>query len=171
MKLHTKVIVIFLILFICVVSDQVTKKIAVHYLAGSGAVTFLHNTVVLKYAENTGGFLSMGSKISDGIRFWIFSVFVALFLCSMLFYLLFSKSLTKSQIVILSVILGGGFGNLFDRFHNNGKVVDFMNVGIGPVRTGIFNVADLFITFGVIFLVILLVAEGRKNRRENSDSE
>ena len=105
--------------------------------------------------------MGLGAAIPENIRFWVFSVFVALFLIIMFFYLVFSKSFTARQIFILSVILGGGMGNLIDRLMNDGRVADFMNVGIGPVRTGIFNVADLYITFGAIYLVWLLMTEGR----------
>jgi signal peptidase II len=52
------------------------------------------------------------------------------------------------------LIIGGGFGNLLDRFLNDGAVIDFMNLGLGWLRTGIFNVADMAITGGVIFLLV-----------------
>ena len=48
---------------------------------------------------------------------------------------------------------GGGFSNLFDRTVHGGYVVDFINVGFGALRTGIFNVADVAITVGVLLLV------------------
>ena len=61
-----------------------------------------------------------------------------------------------SLVVFLSgaFILAGGIGNLIDRATQNGLVTDFLNVGIGPVRTGIFNVADMAVTFGVIVFII-----------------
>ena len=58
--------------------------------------------------------------------------------------------------VSLSYILAGGIGNLIDRISNNGLVTDFMNVGIGPVRTGIFNIADIGVMFGAAVLVFCL---------------
>jgi len=50
-------------------------------------------------------------------------------------------------------IAGGGISNIYDRMFNNGHVIDFMNAGIGPVRTGIFNVADMAITGGIIVML------------------
>ena len=167
MKQHKKIIFILLILLISIVSDQVTKKIAFENLAGIEKISFLYDTIVLRYAENTGGFLGLGSSIPENVRFWIFSVTVAIFLLFMLLYIVFSKAFTFYQTMALAAILGGGIGNLIDRFQYNGRVVDFMNLGIGPVRTGIFNVADLFITFGAILLFILLIMEGRKNKEKN----
>ena len=53
-------------------------------------------------------------------------------------------------------ILYGGIGNLIDRICNNGLVTDFINFGIGPIRTGIFNVADMAITSGAIAIGCLI---------------
>jgi signal peptidase II len=52
--------------------------------------------------------------------------------------------------VSVALIVGGGVSNLVDRLRYGGYVVDFLNVGIGPVRTGIFNVADMAIMVGVV---------------------
>ena len=55
----------------------------------------------------------------------------------------------------LALILSGGVGNLIDRVLRGGLVVDFMNVGIGTLRSGIFNVADLGIVGGLVLLLAL----------------
>jgi signal peptidase II len=46
-------------------------------------------------------------------------------------------------------VAAGGLGNLWDRLATGGWVVDFMNLGVGPLRTGIFNVADVALMAGV----------------------
>ncbi len=163
MKLRTRIIFISLILIVSIASDQITKRIAQTHLSGSGAISFFHNFFILTYAENTGGFLGFGSAVPGNIRFWVFSVLVAVFLILLLGYLIFSKAFTARQVFALSAVLGGGIGNLIDRLMDQGRVTDFMNVGIGPVRTGIFNVADLFITFGAIFLFLFLVTDRKKS--------
>jgi signal peptidase II len=170
MKLKTRVILIPLILFVSVISDQLTKKIAQAFLAGHEKISFFHNVFVLQYTENTGGFLGMGAAIPESIRFWVFSVVVALFLVLLLVYLVFSKAFTFGQVFALSAVIGGGTGNLIDRLLNDGRVVDFMNAGIGPLRTGVFNVADMLITFGSILLFILLLVKGRKNNEKKPES-
>lgn len=53
-------------------------------------------------------------------------------------------------------MLSGGTGNLWDLVIHDGRVIDFMNVGIGSLRTGIFNVADFRITNGVVLLAFEL---------------
>jgi signal peptidase II len=55
--------------------------------------------------------------------------------------------------VAASLILGGGIGNVIDRVAR-GNVIDFLNFGIGNVRTGIFNIADVAIMAGVFLLAI-----------------
>jgi signal peptidase II len=59
----------------------------------------------------------------------------------------------RFSVVAAALIIGGGFSNLLDRLYNDGLVVDFMNAGIGPVRTGIFNLADVAIMAGSGMLV------------------
>jgi len=51
-----------------------------------------------------------------------------------------------------ALVCSGGLGNLIDRIGRHGYVTDFLNVGIGPVRTGIFNVADFALMIGVVLL-------------------
>jgi len=53
----------------------------------------------------------------------------------------------------LALVFAGGASNLVDRIVR-GSAVDFLNVGVGPLRTGIFNVADVAITLGVVLLVL-----------------
>ena len=52
------------------------------------------------------------------------------------------------------LIAAGGMGNLVDRILRDGRVIDFMNLGLGPVRTGIFNIADVQIMVGLGLLLL-----------------
>ena len=86
MQIKNRVLYILLILAGTIISDQATKKIAQEYLQNSAPISFLYNFFVLTYAENTGGFLGMGATINEDLRFWVFSVVVALFLVAMFSY-------------------------------------------------------------------------------------
>jgi signal peptidase II len=57
------------------------------------------------------------------------------------------------RFVALVLVLAGGVGNQLDRVLQAGLVTDFINLGVGPLRTGIFNVADVAITCGAIGLI------------------
>jgi len=56
-------------------------------------------------------------------------------------------------VAAVALLFAGGVGNLIDRVTSGGSVVDFIKLGIGPVRTGIFNVADVAITVGALILL------------------
>ena len=75
------------------------------------------------------------------------------------------KHLKKIRTILLITVVSGGIGNLVDRLLNDFSVIDFLNFGIGAIRTGILNVADLSITFGVIILIFYEIVEGK--RKEN----
>jgi len=71
--------------------------------------------------------------------------------------------MSLDTIVARSLVLSGGLGNLVDRIINDGRVIDFMNIGIGSLRTGIFNVADVYITVGVVVLVFQSLQRPRRS--------
>jgi signal peptidase II len=142
------------VLLTCVGCDQVTKGIARQWLAGSGAVSFLHDIFRLQYTENPGGFLSLGANMPENLRYWVFIIFVGSFLAGLLVFIIRSRKTYKSGSIALTLMLGGGIGNLIDRVCNEGRVIDFMILGIGPLRTGVFNVADMAVSLGSIWLLV-----------------
>ena len=75
-------------------------------------------------------------------------------LLGLLAYALFVRAGRAPLIFALALVLAGGFSNLMDRFLNDGYVVDFISLGAGPIRTGIFNVADVAITAGALLLLV-----------------
>lgn len=128
--------------------DQMTKVIARAQLESSPPMIFFGGIVRLYYVENPGAFLSLGSGLSDTTRFWLFTVVVGGFLLGLFLYLLLSRKVSQADVVALSLILGGGLSNLIDRLLYD-YVIDFMVIGAGALRTGVFNVADVAITAGV----------------------
>ena len=162
MKLLKRILIIAPVLLSCIGCDQVTKNIARQELSNSEPITFLNNIFRLQYAENPGAFLSLGAGSPENIRFWIFTLITGLFLAGMLVHLVASSKNTTAHIIALSLVIGGGIGNLIDRVFNHGRVIDFMNMGIGPFRTGVFNVADIAISCGVIWLLAISFATSQK---------
>ena len=82
----------------------------------------------------------------------LFGIGNAVLLCT-LAVLATRRQLPRSVLLGLALFWAGGASNLLDRLAF-GKVVDFINVGVGPVRTGIFNVADIAIMLGVSILAL-----------------
>lgn len=148
-----KIQILALVLFACLILDQSTKYIAKHYLEGRGVYSYVGDTFRLVYSENTGAFLGLGASLPERVRTFIFSGLVAVFLAAFLVYTIRSHDVTRTGFIASALIIGGGLGNLIDRLVNNGAVMDFMNVGIGSLRTGIFNIADMAIMLGAVMLL------------------
>lgn len=148
------------IIFLNYVIDQITKYLAILTLKGKGIVNVVGDMFILVYAENTGAFLSAGANWPLVIKY-ILLLGIPLLLCGIgIFYIVFTEK-RLSEIITLACIIGGGLGNLIDRLTNNFVVVDFLNFGIGKLRTGILNVADLSVTFGALAYIIIEIKQKR----------
>ena len=148
--------------------DRWTKILASANLPGTGVHDYLGGCLLIAYAENTGAFLSLGAEMSPALRFVAFVVVVGLVLLGVLAVYLGRRHLDRFTAVALALILAGGGSNLYDRIAYDGVVVDFLNVGLGPVRTGMFNVADMAITAGVILIALLGIRKERPARDPDS---
>ncbi|MDH3252088.1 MAG: signal peptidase II [Ignavibacteria bacterium] len=149
-----KILLIAIVAGGCVGCDQVTKGIAREGLEVSRPISYFGDVVRLQYEENHGGMLSFGATLSDRSRFFLLTVFVAICLSMFFLYTLVSRSLHETQVMGISLILGGGLSNLLDRLLNNGAVIDFLVLGLGSVRTAVFNFADVAILTGVCILLL-----------------
>jgi signal peptidase II len=134
-------------------------------LSETAGWSFLGDTFRLQLAHNPGAFLGLGASLPETWRVGVLSICVAGMLVALLGYTLFSKSVTSSAIFAFALLLSGGVGNLIDRLMYDGYVIDFINIGIGPLRTGIFNVADIAVTAGVLILLVDSLHE--KNKASN----
>jgi signal peptidase II len=142
-------------------ADRLTKLLALRYLTEGERLSFLGDTVVITLASNAGAFLSMGANWPPVLKYALLLVFPLIVCAYGVYYILF-KETKLARAVLLGAVIGGGFGNLIDRLLNDFRVVDFLNFGIGRLRTGVLNVADLSVTFGAIALIIYEYAEDRR---------
>lgn len=151
MSVKYKVTVIFTLLVLIFIVDQTTKYWAVTQLMGRGPNIYFNGLFQFVYAENPGAFLGLGGSWSREVRFIVFALVVFLGLGGMLWYMIRKENL-KVNLFAYTFILAGGVGNLWDRlFHDDGHVIDFMLIEVwGPLKTGVFNVADVFIVSGVL---------------------
>jgi signal peptidase II len=150
-KIGTRLVLIVLV-GTTIGCDRVTKHLASTTLAGAPPRSLLADTVRLDYTENTGGFLSLGAELPVAARTALFTVVTGLSLLVMIVMAIQSRRSVWS-LIGLSLFIAGGASNWLDRLAF-GRVVDFINVGFGPVRTGIFNVADVTIMFGAGLLIL-----------------
>ncbi|KZX65697.1 signal peptidase II [Vibrio sp. HI00D65] len=155
MELKKRIQVVTVVAFLCVSIDQITKLIAAEYLPRNMVRSYFIGTLRIGYTENIGAFLGLGNGLSDEFRFGIFVLGVSVFLCLGITYLVTSPRLSANSLFAISMTLSGGASNLYDRVINNGAVVDFLNIGFGSFRTGIFNIADIAIVVGALLLLLL----------------
>jgi signal peptidase II len=149
-----RVMVLILVLFLIVGCDQTTKSVAQSQLRDAEPISLFNNMLLFKYAENSGAFLSLGAGLPPTAQQWIFIGLVSLVLLALLIYILRNLQQMPFMVLIaLALFLGGGVGNLIDRLLNEGRVIDFMNMGIGNLRTGVFNVADMALMAGLAIMV------------------
>ena len=110
----------------------------------------------------TSKFLNITLFWNEGIAFGLFSfgqenfynllTILILIIILIIFFISFNSKGLKRYAFLM--IFGGALGNVFDRIFNK-AVPDFIDLHIGDFHWFIFNVADIFITIGVIFLIIL----------------
>ncbi len=132
--------------------DRVTKHLAITTLAGTLGRTFAGDAIRFEYVENTGGFLSLGATLPPGLRTSLFTVGTGALLLAAVGVAIRYRW-TGWSLLGLALFVAGGASNWIDRFAR-GKVIDFVSVGVGPLRTGIFNVADVAILAGAVVVVL-----------------
>ena len=148
-------LVLLLVLIACAGCDQATKSLAEQTLAGVPPQSYAGGLIHLAYTHNTGAFLGLGASLPPAARFWIFTVLVTLLLVGLLIFALRISEHTPLLVVVaIALVIGGGLSNLIDRLLNDGQVVDFMLIAVGPLHTGIFNVADVAIMVGLGLMVL-----------------
>jgi signal peptidase II len=140
-----------LLLLVTIGCDRVTKHIATDQLSDGSGHSFLYDTLRLQYAENTGAFLSLGANLPTQVRTALLTVGVAVLLI-VVAALAIMRRWKGMSLAGVALMWAGGVSNLIDRA-TQGHVVDFINVGIGPLRTGIFNIADVAVMMGAILIV------------------
>ena len=149
-----RAVLVLSILLSCVACDQTFKEAAERTLAFSDPVHLFGGVVRLEYAENPGAFLSFGAELAEPLRFLLFVVVAALGLTACLVVLFRGRRWPPGTVAGLSLIVGGGLGNLIDRLLQDGAVIDYVSVGVGPLRTGIFNLADVVIMTGAFMILV-----------------
>lgn len=154
-QLTRSLLIVFLIL-INIGCDQSSKSLVRENLEYNERIELLGDNVILTKVENKGAFLSLGSTLPDNLRKPLFSLLPALIMVAAIAFLLLKTDVTHWFAFGLSCIVGGGIGNLIDRIMYD-SVTDFLNMGIGDLRTGIFNFADVSIMIGMI--IVLFAAQ------------
>lgn len=147
----------FIILF-----DQLTKLLVKSKFALGESIKILGEFLRFTYIENPG--------MAFGINFagpWFFILFSLIASGVILYYLYRLRNERLKVRIPLALILGGAIGNLIDRFFY-GRVVDFIEVGVGSYRWPVFNLADSAVSIGMVFLISVIIFEKEDQQKDTS---
>ena len=147
--------------FLIFLTDRVSK-IYVIYLNDKllGSEIFKSKFLNINLIWNEGiafGLLSFNEKI-----FYNLLTFIILIIILIIFFMVLNSYGLKKYSLLM--ILGGALGNVYDRIFY-GAVPDFIDFHVGNFHWFIFNVADIFITLGVIFMIIIEITGNNKNKK------
>ena len=132
--------------------DQTTKYLARAQLGRENSIALPVGLGELRLVENPGSFLSLGASFPQPLRLAFFTVGVAVGLFLLLGYLVERARRSWLSFLGLALVMAGGVSNLIDRVTQQGLVTDFIFVRIGPLHTGVFNLADSMIMTGIAIL-------------------
>jgi signal peptidase II len=143
-----------ILIIINIAADQISKFwIRANIDAGSIS-EIIGKNFTLHNVENTGAFLGMGSDLGEPWRTILLLVLPVAVLIVVIYHVFKEKHMDWFTLIGFSCILGGGIANIYDRIAL-GSVTDFWRIDLGGIfKTGIFNVADLSVSIGMILLLI-----------------
>ncbi|HZX21571.1 MAG TPA: signal peptidase II [Clostridia bacterium] len=136
----------YILIITILVLDQLSKILALKYLAPAGSIPIIKNVFHLTYVENRGA--AFGILQNQKLFFVIF----ALLALGFIWFYAYNNRLNKVMVYGLGLVVGGVIGNLIDRVRL-GFVVDYLHIMNFPV----FNIADSAVVIGVILIGIFLL--------------
>jgi signal peptidase II len=167
---HRFALAAFVLLGVLTAGCDHAAKHAARVVLGDGRThEFAGELVRFQLVHNTGGFLSLGARLPETLRdaFFLFAAPLGVALLAASAFR--SASRSRAALTGLALLCGGGLANWLDRLLNAGAVTDFVSVGLGALRTGIFNVADVAIMAGAA-LLLLPIAETKPSEEVARES-
>ena len=158
-KNNLKKNIIFIIIFTLIFTIDRLSKLYILNLAETNDTLNLFVTSFLNFylIWNTGIGFGLAS-METNIYYHIITAFIALVIIGLIFFLIKSRGV---NIYLFALIIGGALGNLFDRIYYY-AVPDFIDLHLGNYHWFIFNVADIFITIGIIGLMLVEILKKEK---------
>jgi signal peptidase II len=135
--------------------DRVTKDLAKEHLQNKEAIGYLNNTIKLVYVENTGAAMSFADELPKAASFWLLSMLPLAVMIGLAYYVISHiKQMHPAKFISFALIIAGGLGNIYDRIVYDRHVTDFIYIGVGKLHTGIFNIADVCVSAGVVGILV-----------------
>jgi signal peptidase II len=141
-------------MIVAAVLDQITKYLVVANMELHESIKVIPGVLDFTYVQNDGA--AFGSL--DDAR-WVFMMLSTVAIAAILVYMFWKKPQDKLLLAALTLVNGGGIGNMIDRI-SLGYVVDFIDFCAFPkIWMWIFNVADSFVCVGAGLLVLWLILD------------
>ncbi len=153
MKSAKKTLFVFLIIFLCIGADQLTKKIVRSDLPRTRPIVLVKGLLKLDYADNRGGVFVFEILLPQKWRGKTVTAAAALLLGLIILLLTISGRLPFLCLLGISLFCGGSLSNLIDRIAL-GKVIDFVNFSAAGFEPYIFNLADVAIATGITLAML-----------------
>jgi signal peptidase II len=158
-KILSRILIILLVL-LNIGCDQVSKKVVRENVSYQEYIPLIKDHFILTNVENTGAMLGFGANFPPALKVMLFQVLPLIVLLVLLYRILTRTHTNKWMLWAFAFVIGGGIGNLIDRIAL-GSVTDFFQIRLGFFKTGIFNMADVAVTTGVL-LILFLSLFGKK---------
>lgn len=160
----------FTLTIVVIVLDQITKMLVVNNIAPyTIGAQFFGDFLRIIHVSNTGVAFSVGATWSDTLRRLLFAALPLIVIGVVIAVYFRNNDWNKLQRWTIMGIVGGGFGNLIDRFFRKEGVVDFIDVKFyglfGMERWPTFNVADsAVVVCGILLIISFIISnKGAKN--------
>jgi signal peptidase II len=150
----------YLIALVIVALDQLTKWLIVRNMTEGQSITIIENLFYITSHRNQGA----AWGILQG-QMWFFYIITVGVVIGLIYYLEKHAKGNKLFSMSLALMLGGAIGNFIDRLFRK-EVVDFLNTYIFQYDFPIFNIADAALTIGVGLLIINMLLEERREKKE-----
>jgi len=155
-KFYLNLSIVLIIFFF----DRITKKIIISLTQENfGQPIFSSEYLNISLVWNQGIAFGLFS-FSESYTYNILTILITL-VVFIIFYMIIKNDGFKKFSLIM--IVGGALGNLYDRIFFS-AVPDFFDFHVGNFHWFIFNIADIFITIGVIFMILFEFIDNNKNK-------
>lgn len=146
---------ISILITVSIVLDQLSKILIRENIDQYSEIKLIGEYFILTNVENSGAFLGMGSDFSPFIKTIFLLILPIIVLICIMIYVYRDKEIDKISLIGFCFIIGGGIANIYDRIMY-GSVTDFLFIDLGGIfKTGIFNIADLSVTTGMILILLM----------------
>ena len=135
-----------LLLLLLIILDLFTKQLIINYIQ-------LHEFIVINFFIDLTHIHNFGVSFglfSGYISFWVLAL-IGLLIVFFIYYLMFTSN-DKFEKIGLFIIIGGALSNILDRLIH-GYVIDFISIHYNKFYWPAFNLADIYITIGILMII------------------